>query len=31
MVHTPDATLVMPADRAQDLKKLHERLDEGLK
>ena len=31
VVHTPDATLVMPADKAQDLKALHARLDEGLK
>ena len=26
IVHTPDATLVCPADRAQDIKKLHEQL-----
>jgi mannose-1-phosphate guanylyltransferase len=31
VVHTPDATLVMPAEKAQDLKTLHGKLDEGLK
>jgi len=31
VVHTKDATLVMPADRAQDLKSLHGRLPDGLK
>ncbi len=31
VVHTPDATLVMPADRAQDLKTLHGELPDGLK
>ena len=31
VVHTPDATLVMPADKAQDLKALHEKLPENLK
>lgn len=30
VVHTRDATLVMPSARAQDLKKLHERLPPGL-
>ncbi|MEO1130009.1 MAG: mannose-1-phosphate guanylyltransferase [Planctomycetota bacterium] len=31
VVHTKDATLVMPADRAQDLKSLHARLPDSLK
>lgn len=31
VVHTPDATLVMPRDRAQDLKSLHAMLDDRLK
>ena len=31
VVHTPDATLVMPADKAQQLKDLHARLGERLK
>jgi len=31
VVHTPDATLVMPAEKAEDLKRLHGKLDEGLK
>lgn len=31
VVHTPDATLVMPAERAQDLKDLHARLPERLR
>lgn len=31
VVHTPTATLVMPRDRAQDLKALHGKLPEGLK
>ncbi len=31
VVHTPDATLVMPADKAQDLKALHEKLPDALK
>lgn len=31
VVHTPDATLVMPADKAQDLKSLHARLPDELK
>lgn len=31
VVHTADATLVMPRDRAQDLKTLHERLPDGVK
>ncbi|MEZ6242020.1 MAG: mannose-1-phosphate guanylyltransferase [Phycisphaerales bacterium] len=31
VVHTPDATLVMPADRAQDLKSLHAELPDQLK
>lgn len=26
IIHTPDATLVCPADRAQDIKKLHEQI-----
>jgi mannose-1-phosphate guanylyltransferase len=30
VVHTPDATLVMPASRAEELKHLHARLDPGL-
>jgi mannose-1-phosphate guanylyltransferase len=31
VVHTPDATLVMPADKAQDLKSLHEKLPDDMK
>jgi mannose-1-phosphate guanylyltransferase len=31
VVHTPRATLVMPKDRAQDLKALHATVDDGLK
>ncbi len=31
VVHTADATLVMPAEKAQDLKTLHEKLDDRLK
>lgn len=31
VVHTPDATLVMPADKAQDLKNLHSVLPEELR
>lgn len=31
VVHTPEATLVMPAERAEDLKALHGRLPEGLR
>lgn len=31
VVHTPDATLVMPRDKAEDLKKVHERLPDMLK
>ena len=31
VVHTPEATLVMPADRAQDLKSLHAQLPDELK
>lgn len=31
VVHTPEATLVMPKDRAQDLKSLHAKLPESLR
>ena len=31
VVHTPDATLVMPADKAQELKELHAQLPDELK
>jgi mannose-1-phosphate guanylyltransferase len=31
VVHTPDATLVMPASKAEELKKLHAELDDDLK
>jgi mannose-1-phosphate guanylyltransferase len=31
VVHTPDATLVMPADKAQELKSLHAKLPDDLK
>lgn len=31
VIQTPDATLVMPRDRAQDLKKLHEHVPSALK
>src|SRR5690606_12853180 len=31
VVHTPEATLVMPADRAEELKKLHGELPEALR
>jgi len=31
VVHTPDATLVMPRDRAEDLKTLHGMVEEGLR
>ncbi len=31
VVHTPDATLVMPADRAQDVKDLHAKAPDNLK
>lgn len=31
VVHTPDATLVMHKDKAQDIKKVHEQLDDTLK
>jgi len=31
VVHTPDATLVMPASKAEELKKLHAKLDDDLK
>lgn len=31
VVHTPDATLIMPKDRAQDLKRLHERVPDELR
>jgi mannose-1-phosphate guanylyltransferase len=31
VVHTPDATLVMPKSRAEELKALHEHLDEKLR
>jgi mannose-1-phosphate guanylyltransferase len=31
VIQTDDATLIMPADRAQDVKKVHERVREGLK
>lgn len=31
VIHTDDATLIMPADRAQDVKKAHERVPERLR
>lgn len=31
IVHTPDATLIMPSEKAQDLKDLHKLLPNGLK
>ena len=31
VIHTPEATLVMPRDRAQDLKSLHSKVDERLR
>jgi len=31
VVHTPDATLIMPQERAEDLKRLHERVSDDLK
>jgi mannose-1-phosphate guanylyltransferase len=31
VVHTPEATLVMPRAKAEELKALHERVGEGLK
>ena len=31
VVHTPDATLVMPRERAEELKELHGKVEDGLK
>jgi len=31
VVHTKDATLIMPRDKAEQLKKLHEKVDNTLK
>ena len=31
VVHTEDATLVMPRERAEELKELHSRVEEGLR